>query len=474
MRISLTADLWKEIKSAKMSLAKKNKVRKSSARMLHSEPTELQTELMPFSDEWISEPGTWFARFVKIERRRYLVLMQPCTFLTFHISGIRDKDLASPIQMFDHWIRQGLLACGLTEAVIDSWVQEQGEMVFCNGGSRSLIAKINQAVRESRFHEMDLARPVKRELALNSLYLCLYQGFHLFEGKSFQVLERFCQVFFPGQSLQITAKPGRPFRKTSVRFADSTPALPLPGVEVIVELCRFGAMFDYPIGSPAEERQLPIVRRVLHVPVDSNLFQLNQAIQASLGLLAYHHYRYYPAVGADAKRPISEIYCWDAPPDYPYGFDFGGDGDGVSDEIGHATGEVNQQKQKAVPQLSDLSIIIREIQAQTDFMFYEYDFGDGWVYTIKLGEAVELPGFVCRLADGEGDPPPVDVGGLPGWHEFLKALAKPRSNAAAEMLAWAKVVLWSPFDLTMMQERLERLDYLDGEYWAEAEDPDAE
>lgn len=465
MRISLTTDLWKEIKSAKKSLAKKNDVRKSSAKMLHSEPTELQAELMPFSDEWITEPGTWFARFVKIERRRYLILLQPCTFLTFHISGIRDKDLASPIQMFDHWIRQGLLACGLTEAAVDSWVKKQGEMVFYNGGSRSMIAKINQAVRENGFHEMDLARPVKRELALNSLYLCLYQGFHLFERKSFQVLDKFCQVFFPGQSLQITAKPGRFFQKTSVCFADGTPALPLPGVEIMMELCRFGAMFDYPIGSQAEARQLPVVRRVLHVPVDSNLFQLNQAIQASLGLLAYHHYRFYPAAGADAKRPVSEIYCWDAPPDFPYDVDDDGVAGGVA---------ANQKKQKPVPQLPDMGVTIREIQAQTDFMFYEYDFGDGWVYTIKLGETVQLPGFVCTLADGEGDPPPVDVGGLPGWHEFLKALAKPHSGAAAEMLSWAKVVLWSPFNLEMLRERLERLDYLDGEYWAESEDPDAE
>ena len=462
MRISLTNDLWKQIQSAQKAQIKKIKTRESSAKKLRVEKLDKQTELKLFSDEWINEPGTWFARFVKIERRRYLVLLQTSTGLAFHVAGIKDKDLVSPIQLFDHWIRQGLLACGLTEAAVDAWIQQQGEFVFFNGGSRSLVAKINQAVRENGFHEMDLARPVKSELALNSLYHCLYRGYHHPDDHFIHVLDDFCKVFIPGQSVQLVKNPGKYGQLSHVSFTEGTAALPLPGVEVIVELCRFGSMFDYPIGTQAEAKKIPVVRRVLHVPVDSNLFQLNQAIQASLGLLAYHHYRFLPATGADAKRPISEIFCWDAPPDYP--FDFGDDG----------LGDAGQSKQKPVPQMSDLSITVREIQAKTDFMFYQYDFGDDWVYTIQLGKSVQLPGYVCELADGEGDPPPVDVGGLSGLQEFLKALAKPHSGAAAEMLAWAKVVLWSPFDLTMLQERLERLDYLDGEYWAESEDPDAE
>ena len=472
MRISLTTDLWKQIQSVQKALAKKHKARASSAKKVRPELSDPPTELKLFSDEWISEPGTWFARFVKIERRRYLVLLQTSTGLIFHVSGIKDKDLVAPIQLLRHWIRQGLLACGLAESLVDAWIQEKGDFIFYNGGSRSLVSKINQAVRENGFHEMDLARPVKSELALNSLYHCLYRGCHHPDDHFNRVLDDFCKVFIPGQSVQYVKSPKKFSQISGVSFTDGTTALPLSGVEVIVELCRFGAMFDYPIGSQEEERQLPVVRRVLHVPIDSNLFMLNQAIQASLGLLAYHHYRFFSATGADAKRPISEIYCWDAPPDYPYDFD--DDGGDAGDDADNGGSNADQKKQKPVPQLSDLSITIREIQAQTDFMFYQYDFGDDWVYTIQLGKPVQLPGFVCALADGEGDPPPVDVGGLPGWQEFLKALAKPHSGAAAEMLAWAKVVLWSPYDLTMLQERLERLDYLGGEYWAESEDPDAE
>jgi hypothetical protein len=390
------------------------------------------------------------------------------------VAGIRANDLAVPVQLIQYWIRQGLITCGLEVTSVDAWIQAQGEMVFFDGGSRSLVSKINQAFRENGFDQMDLARPIKRELAVNSLFHGLYYGYHHPHGEFGPVLDDFCKVFLPDQTVQPVLRPGRYRRISYVEYADGTPVLPLPGVEVTVELCRFGSMFDNPIGSPDEERLLPVVRRVIHVPIDSNLFQLNQAIQASLGLLAYHHYRFYPATGPDAQRPMSEIYCWDAPPDYPYDFVFAGPDAGATDGIGNVTGGANQKKQEPVRQLSDLSITIREILAKTRFMFYQYDLGDDWVYTIQLAEGIRVPGFVCLLADGEGDPPPVDVGGLTGWQEFLKALARPRSSAAAEMLAWAKVVLWSPFDLTMLQERFARLDYLYGEYWAEKEDPDAD
>ena len=273
MRISLTTDLWKQIQSAQKAQIKKSKTRESSGKRKQPDLLVMPNELKLFSDEWIHEPGTWFARFVKIDRRRYLLLLQTSTGLAFHVAGIKDKDLVAPTQLFDHWIRQGLLACGLTAAAVDDWMQQQGDFVFYNGGSRSLVAKINQAVRDSGFHLMDLVRPVKRELALNSLYDCLYSGYHNLDRQFGRVMIDFCKVFFPGQSIQFDEKPIRFGQISCVEFADHTPALLVPGVEVIVELCRFGSKFGYPIGSQAEARKLPLVRRVLHVPVDSNLFQ---------------------------------------------------------------------------------------------------------------------------------------------------------------------------------------------------------
>ena len=69
---------------------------------------------------------------------------------------------------------------------------------------------------------------------------------------------------------------------------------------------------------------------------------------------------------------------------------------------------------------------------------YTYDFGDDWRHSITVeavtdaDPAVEYPRFV----DGERRAPPEDVGGLPGFDDFLNAMAKPRHAQHREVVEW--------------------------------------
>lgn len=52
---------------------------------------------------------------------------------------------------------------------------------------------------------------------------------------------------------------------------------------------------------------------------------------------------------------------------------------------------------------------------------YEYDFGDGWEFLVKLEDIVDDYYFgFPTLLDGAETAPPEDVGGLHGFYEFLK------------------------------------------------------
>jgi len=65
---------------------------------------------------------------------------------------------------------------------------------------------------------------------------------------------------------------------------------------------------------------------------------------------------------------------------------------------------------------------------------YLYDYGDGWEHTVKI-ERIELalPGEVYpRLLDATGRCPPEDIGGPPGYLEFLEAMADPQHERHAE------------------------------------------
>lgn len=73
-----------------------------------------------------------------------------------------------------------------------------------------------------------------------------------------------------------------------------------------------------------------------------------------------------------------------------------------------------------------------------DSLKYEYDFGDGWLHDIVLQkihpkvDGVTYPFFM----DGEGNCPPEDCGGIPGFQHFLYVMADPNHKEYDEMIEW--------------------------------------
>lgn len=69
---------------------------------------------------------------------------------------------------------------------------------------------------------------------------------------------------------------------------------------------------------------------------------------------------------------------------------------------------------------------------------YLYDFGDGWEHTIKIEYVVAPePGTAYpRLVEAGGRCPPEDIGGPPGYEEFLAAIRDPRHERHAEITEW--------------------------------------
>ena len=69
---------------------------------------------------------------------------------------------------------------------------------------------------------------------------------------------------------------------------------------------------------------------------------------------------------------------------------------------------------------------------------YLYDFGDGWEHKVKV-EKILAPDPHLKLPfclDGANACPPEDVGGPPGYANFLEAIADPKHEEHADMLEW--------------------------------------
>lgn len=88
---------------------------------------------------------------------------------------------------------------------------------------------------------------------------------------------------------------------------------------------------------------------------------------------------------------------------------------------------------------------------------YIYDFGDDWRHQVTVRNIRPIrPGeTVPNLIDGGRACPPEDVGGIPGYDNFLRIMADPTDPEYEDMLGWAGGS-WDPerFDREGLQHRL--------------------
>jgi hypothetical protein len=90
---------------------------------------------------------------------------------------------------------------------------------------------------------------------------------------------------------------------------------------------------------------------------------------------------------------------------------------------------------------------------------YLYDFGDGWEHRVSVEKilpadaALKLP----QCLDGANACPPEDVGGPPGYEDFLAAIHDPTHEEHAAMLEWCGGAFDpTAFDPTAVNESLRR------------------
>jgi hypothetical protein len=69
---------------------------------------------------------------------------------------------------------------------------------------------------------------------------------------------------------------------------------------------------------------------------------------------------------------------------------------------------------------------------------YLYDFGDSWLHRITLERTLPMtkPQRYAVCVAGENACPPEDVGGVPGYYDFLHVISNPDHEEHEEMLEW--------------------------------------
>jgi hypothetical protein len=105
--------------------------------------------------------------------------------------------------------------------------------------------------------------------------------------------------------------------------------------------------------------------------------------------------------------------------------------------------------------------VLSRLATADDRLGYVYDFGDSWEHTLSV-EAVDAPEpgvRYPRCIAGERACPPEDVGGAPGYEQFLEAIADPTHPEHDDHLEWLGGSQFDParFDLDATDQALVRL-----------------
>jgi hypothetical protein len=90
-------------------------------------------------------------------------------------------------------------------------------------------------------------------------------------------------------------------------------------------------------------------------------------------------------------------------------------------------------------ELDETAYTVTGAVGQDRRFFYDYDFGDDWNHEVVVEEASLWPQALKHAVclDGQRACPPEDVGGSPGYEEFLRVLADPHHEEHEHLMRWS-------------------------------------
>jgi hypothetical protein len=150
------------------------------------------------------------------------------------------------------------------------------------------------------------------------------------------------------------------------------------------------------------EHIAPLIWRRVDVSLTTNLRALHEIIQAVMPWENYHLYQF--AIG-------ERVYGEPDPEDAVWGR------------------KIYQAKGMRLGTL---------VERGVSELLYTYDFGDDWQHRVIVEEVLDAqPGTdYPTFIDGERTAPPEDVGGPPGFMDFVEAMAKPRHPQRKDLVRW--------------------------------------
>jgi hypothetical protein len=322
----------------------------------------------------------WNANFVSINRRKAIILMNNETRFPIVIYRPAKKDFSNIKDLIREAISEALRIEGVRKEIIEAYFKKAGKISFSKTADRSMTAKLNHTVRkiESLEEFLDKEEKVQRYISLVAGRWIQQSG----ENEWFYPVEKMLECL--GRVIGLNENPA--------------------AVDHVLDI----DLYQLKIQINLEGHD--IWRRVL-VPSTYSFRHLHNIIQTVFDWQNCHLHEF--TVERAENKPI-KIVMDDDPETMEY--------------LDPEQSDIRQER----------FVALEEIFPKYAEVIYEYDFGDSWEHVITLEKTVKSHEFQAAFLEGKGERPPEDVGGEPGFEEYIRIMANENDPEFGDTKEWAE------------------------------------
>jgi len=354
---------------------------------------------------------SWHANFLRINRRKTVVLVNDACAYTVVLYGLKKDDFLKFPERVKEGIRRAFAMEGIKKSLIEKYMNEFKEFNFQKTKNRKYVGRLTQACKDIKFYadEFNEKQIYQSESSKNISHMLFkeIESDDYFSANE-RLKEKLAEYFGKAEVIQT---------KAAV-------------LKVELELGEHEAW-----------------RKVI-VPLTYNFRDLHKIIQKLYNWQDYHLHEFF--VYSEEK---DDSKCWNQSEFHRDGYkavlNLAMDQENLEynrDELNFADEDFELAVENEVKLKKVLPARIK----------YIYDYGDNWQHYIETEEIIDdYKSNKPTLLDGEGTAPPEDVGGVAGVSQFMQIINNPDDEDYEYMLEWAKSQRFKEYDPEKIKSELE-------------------
>lgn len=340
----------------------------------------------------------WHANYLKINKSNAIVLMNNETRFPVVIYRPMKKNFTNLKGIIQEAITEALRMEGVRDDVIEAYFSSAGKISFSKTASRSMIARMTNAIHDIDFMQEYLDRDTKIQRYISMI-----------SGRAIQSSEK-NKGFYPVDKV---------LECLGAIYGHNQNA----ATEGILDV----NLYQLKIAINLEGHD--VWRRVL-VPSTYSFRHLHNIIQT---VFDWHNSHLHEFVVKREGNESIKIVMDDDP-----------------EMIEFLDVDESDSRQERFVALEDIFPKHGEV-------IYEYDFGDDWEHIITLEKVVKSSTFQATYIDGNGERPPEDIGGLMGFEEYLLIMQNEQHPQYKHLKSWSENQTERVFETWKINQRLEHV-----------------